>query len=124
MKFEFLAPDGCHYENYSDYVWSGLLGFCGCSGESQEMLFSILKKLHKAKKNLLDENYKGNERFYFYEYENVSKEWKGFQELCLMIFDKLGWTEHGSSVRGSWLTSEGYEITKKMEEDNWGVSHD
>jgi hypothetical protein len=108
MDLSYTAPDGCRYESPKNYAWVGLLGFCGCySHHLYDLTFDILQKLYIA--NQTDDGY-------FYDYIDKTDDHKSLQELILHVFDDKGWTEHGSSVRGSWLTSEGLEVCNLI----WG----
>lgn len=111
MKMEYHDKEtDCWFPNYREYIWSHMLGFCGCSGESETYTFQILKKIY-------DESLK-EDGSYYYEYKDVSDHWLALQELILMILDKADLTEHGSSVRGCWLTDKGKEVCKKIDELN------
>lgn len=99
----YVGPDGCHYVSAKQYAWITAFGFCGCYDDGLfDLTFEILEKLHKA-------SLPGGEHYY-YEYEGVTDERKWVQELILHVFDDKELTEHGGSVRGSWLSEKGREL--------------
>lgn len=89
----------------AEKYWIEELGFCGCYGESFVFFFQVLDEIWQKNK--------ANE-VYFYRYKETSDLEQGFQELCLMIMDKDQLTEHGSSVRGSWLTEKGRKLAEEL----------
>lgn len=103
-QFEYTAPDGISYDSPKQYIWIEVFGYCGCHDDYLfDLTFQILENLYQAKlKNTA----------WFYEYQNVSKEYCALQELILHSFDAKEITEHGSSVRGSWLTDKGIELAE------------
>jgi len=104
MDFEYEAPDGCHYESRQSYVWTGVMKFCGCYSDSLfNLFFDILAKLYRAK-------LEGGS--YFYEYKNKTEAETDLQELILHALDAHDFAEHGTSVRGCWLTDKGVELCK------------
>lgn len=82
--------------NSLERFWVEQLGLCGCSGYSEKHVEDVFSRLYCAHVN--DESF-----YYDYSNEKIA----AIEELVLMIFDKVGLTEHGSSVRGSWLTPKG-----------------
>ena len=74
------------------------LGFCGCFDD--EIILDIINVI--AKLNL--------DRGYVTEIaEDLELDAK-YVELILYILDNRGYTEHGTAVRGSWLSEKGKKI--------------
>lgn len=83
------------------------LNFCGCiSKEIEDDFLNIL--------NLFLEN--ENSIYYTKIAEELNLD-KKYIELVLQYLDDKGFLEHGSALRGSWLSEEGKEkLTKKYSE--------
>jgi hypothetical protein len=100
-EYEYQV-DGRSFDSPCDYIWLEMLGFCGCYSRSlYDLTFKILQHLYEAHQK--DEPW-------YYEYESKNEAETDLQELILHMFDAKRWTEHGTSVRGSWLTEEGARI--------------
>lgn len=82
---EFYDHRGTYYGDLEEYVWIGLFGFC-CCGDPRRELGKIKEALSCADKHrpLPDE-------LQIYGY----------------LIDRWGFTEHGSSIYGAWLTPKG-----------------
>ena len=72
------------------------LGFCGCYDE--EVIDDII--------NVFKIFYKEGSHYYTDIAEELELPLK-YVHLILNILDSKGWLEHGTSVRGSWITKEG-----------------
>lgn len=101
-----VAFDGCDYQfqglSYEDaggVVWCGLFGFCGC-GNREDHLNVLLSTLHKM---------------YRWHTQNEYSEYTPEEELWLYFLDLYGFTEHGSSIFGSWLTDKGKSLKYILE---------
>jgi len=83
----FLDKDNCH--------WDSILGFCGCGDTAATMLYikEMLEKLNR-------------------------QEWGEYEDMPYMFFvywaDREGYTDHGNTVRCSWLTAEGEKLLKDI----------
>ena len=86
-------------DDLPEFIALDELGWCTC-GSSEEVEEQILLYLRA----LLVEPFKR-------DMQDVSAAWAVIAYVC----DKAGWTEHGSSVGYSWLTSEGKEMLRKLE---------
>jgi hypothetical protein len=79
----------------SDYIWNHFFDFCGC-GNNEEMFIFIRDMLLKLNKN----------------------EWGSYDDKSYMLFvywaDSQQLTEHGTTIRCSWLTKLGEEILNDM----------
>jgi len=77
------------------YIHTETIGFCGC-GNPEEMMGYIKTMLEK-----LD-----------------SKDWGNYEDKPYMFFvywaDKNGFTDHGTTVRCSWLTEKGKELLNNI----------
>ena len=91
--FMFTAPDGCEHDSLESAVWVGVFGFCSCGNPEYDM-----RRILRIMQILIDRSL------------------EGFAELCdehncnqiyLYWLDKEDFTEHGSSIYGSWLTDKG-----------------
>lgn len=89
----FSDRNGCYYETIERALWGGVLGFC-CCGEPDKGL--------KIIRDVLDaiESREFKEEFVFHYY----------------ILDKLGLTNHGSSIYYSWLSDAGEALLKILRE--------
>lgn len=96
---EYYDKDGCYHNEVLSAIWCGVFGFCGCGSSEYELkrireTLTILKDKDLIKKVL-------------YPLEN------GFQ-IYLYLLDWHGFTEHGSSVFGSWLTPKGEALLEVL----------
>lgn len=84
------------------------LGFCGCANdEITDDVINIFKEFYQDKKT------------YYAYYTKIAEKLKldvKYVELILYLLDGKGWLEHGTSIRGSWLTEEGIAIGDKYGE--------
>ena len=104
-EFNFTCPEGISYRSAKEYIWCSVLGFCGCYSDLiYDLTFKILDDLYDAHKTGVG---------YYYEYEGVSEDYQGLQELILHVLDSKGLTDHGCSVRGSWLSEKGVKLYEK-----------
>lgn len=105
QDFAFLAPDGCNYDSPTRYLAS-TIGLCGCASDSlEELAVYLMKKLYEADVN---------EESFYYEYKDKTELEQDHQELMLHVLDRSKLTEHGSAVRGSWLTDEGRKMCELL----------
>lgn len=89
----FTGPDGCEYDTAAEYLWVGVLGGCGC-GDVRNPQLAVDVLAYFATDLLARDS-----AAFTWEYEIVAH-W----------FDSVGLLEHGSSIRGSWLTDKGKTI--------------
>lgn len=82
---EYICPEGYSHLYLEDMINVGLFGFCGCGMPDYEMK-RFREVIHKIKKGeeLLNED-----------------------QIYLYLLDKMEYTEHGSSIFGSWLNEKG-----------------
>jgi hypothetical protein len=99
MEFpSFEAPDGCFYENPAEYLWTGVMGGCGCGdGSLPDLAVEVLR--------------------YF---STMQRDWNEFtreMEIIAHWFDSLDLIDHGSSIRGSWLTDKGKTVLATLDKE-------
>lgn len=100
-------PDGTSWESPQDYLYSGVLPSCGCGDPASigKYVQEMLKK-HVATIGV----------------DNAMEIWRNnsYDDLPTMFFlswaDREGYTEHGTSIRGSWLSKKGVELLLDIEE--------
>jgi len=85
--------------------WCEKLGFCGCGcpEDTAKYLLSLLNILN------FDNDYEK-------KMELLGEDNEPRSYLILYLLDKAGWTEHGGSVGGCWLSDEGKKVRKSLEE--------
>jgi len=131
-QYSSLSYDDIYEELYKTFRYE-VLNWCGC-GTPEEANKQVVKYL-----NLIDipwrdkydnalENLKDFNRKYA-EYKELCKKYFDCEEiydnpllLCLAYtMDAAGFSEHGSSIGGAWITSRGkiyrYAIMKHLEEE-------
>lgn len=91
--------NGYNFNDKGEAIWIGLFGFCGCGNwwNHLDALLSTLRKMdlwHTVDK---EPNYTPEE------------------ELWLYFLDLHEFTEHGSSVFGSWLSEKGKHLKCVLE---------
>lgn len=91
---EYKAPNGSTYKDLDIAIWSGIFDFCGCGDRyyQLEKIYQVLKILKLGESNIDAHKaiYDTNE-----------------YDIYLYLLDLHEFTEHGCSIRGSWLNDEG-----------------
>lgn len=100
--FMLLAPDECVHDSLESAVWVGVFGFCSCGNPEYEMQ-RILRVIQILTAPIQERN------------TELYDESNGYQ-IYLYLLDSLGFTEHGSSVYGSWLTDKGKALRSALQE--------
>ena len=117
---KYKLPDGSFSYNDSQYddveslILSGMLGFCGCGLPVSAMRYirdalAHIERLRDAwdgKITLAEWDDEGGKLFAA----------EGAECFTLYVMDKLGLTEHGSSVHGCWLTDFGKDLLEDLNE--------
>lgn len=94
---EYFSDDGDRFDSVREYVWISVLEFCGCyNDELFEKVFAVLMAMYEAKSG-------GTVRYY---------DGTILEELILHVLTSKELCEHGTGVRGSWLTDKGVELCK------------
>lgn len=89
------------------------VGLCGC-GYFEATVGTIYEYL-KHKKDYGGENYKWEE-WHKWEAEFVEEHKELLYEFFRYILDNRGFTEHGTSIGGAWITDKGKRLVKLLEE--------
>lgn len=98
----WVTPDGCHYDTKAAAIGIGLCGLCGCGSVEQNLDF-IRDCLR-----LCDLRGGSREMLPAVAIEQlVACRPDVAAEVLLHLFNNLELCEHGSTVRGSWLTEKG-----------------
>ena len=106
----YVDSDGCSWDDARSRYLMGELGFCGCSDDYLgDLAWKITNELYTAKTTNND---------WFYEYKDKSDDFLALQECILLLMEKEKLIEHGTSIRGSWLTDKGLDVIKKTIEGN------
>jgi hypothetical protein len=103
---KYIDNDGVSWHDYKEYVFIGLLGFCDCRDDKlYHDIFTVLEAYGKAAKE--------GELLYYDKLlaGNPAK----YVELILHCLTRAELLEHGSSLRGSWLTQKGQEVVEKLQ---------
>lgn len=95
---QYIDNEGVSWETPLDWLWSGILGGCGC-GSCE----SLAKKAWKVLKEFSMEGDDWNKRSGIVYKDQVA-------EVIAHWMDSKGLTEHGSGVAGSWLSDYGQEV--------------
>lgn len=96
---EWLGPDGCHYESDAELLAIGVFNLCGCSDEYES--FKVIRDTLTHFNEWREKNTYWNDLV-----KTVFNGVEGAAYLvCGLIDDKF--IEHGTAIRGSWLTDEG-----------------
>ena len=107
QEYGYIDKDGTSWRSPQDYVYIGVLPSCGCGDPAsigkyvKDMLLA-----HVAMPGA----------------DDSSKVWANnrYEDLPTMFFlswaDREGYTEHGTSIRGSWFTPKGIELLADIEE--------
>jgi len=94
-EFGYIDEDGTSWDSPAEYLQIEILGFCGC-GNPEEVMVYVKEMLEK-----LD-----------------NKQWGNYDDMPYMFFvewaDHNEFTEHGCTVRCSWLSDKGKELLKDI----------
>ena len=100
----WIDDEGVAWTSRQSFVGIALLGFCGCGAEDDALDF-VLEAL---------ECFEDRENGYGRIHALVPR--NGMGAFVLYQFDHLGLIEHGSTVRGSWLTDDGRAVLAFLRE--------
>lgn len=105
---DYIDQDGCSYDTPAEWLWTEIMGGCGC-GSADAFGKRAIKLL---------------EHFSTPHEERDYSIWDNdFYELMAHWFNSLELIEHGSIVTGSWLTEKGeqiYEAIKQADDKEHG----
>lgn len=107
-KEYFYDDDRCAYDSKYKLLTIGKLEFCGCM--NQEVIEDILRVLK-------DFSMRGETHHTYYT--DMAKRLKFDEKYLLLIYqylDGLGFLEHGTAIRGSWLTEKGERLIEDFKE--------
>lgn len=100
----FIDPDGMFWDTRSDYIMTGVLPSCGCGNPAsigmyvKDMLLKHVKRSDSSEDTCWCNN--------------------SYEDLPTMFFlswaDHEGYTEHGTTIRCSWLTPKGEDLLKDL----------
>jgi hypothetical protein len=101
-EYQYLDEDGVSWRNKSEYLQMEILGFCGCGNPDEVMIYvkNYLQDCNDSK---------------FGSYEDIP-----YMFLAYWA-DHNGYTEHGTTVRCSWLTDKGKELLSDI---NWCLENE
>lgn len=103
-EHEYIDEEGASYHHYREYVLTKLLGMCGCyDTQIGDDIVAILECLN-GRGAPYSQFVLGHDRSYEDQYT----------ELILHMLDHAGLTDHGSSVRSSWIASRGQEVFERL----------
>ncbi len=101
-EYKYIDEKGCSHRSKKEYLQSIVLGFCGCGSPDDVMLY-VRDYLVKQQGN----------------------EWGNYEDIPYMFLaywaSHNGFTEHGTTVRCSWLTDKGEELLADI---NWCVENE
>jgi len=92
-----VGSDGCHYDNKKEAIYFAEIGLCGC-GNPEDVHKFLLDCMKATDGNIID--YKKVSKLISDNPDTVT-------QFVLHFLDSISFTEHGSSVYGSWLTDLG-----------------
>jgi|GEM_PF-3381572 len=102
----FIDEDGCSWETKADYLYIGVLHFCGCGDPAsvgayvKDMLLKHVKQTNSDDSACWDNTH--------------------YEDLPTMFFlywaDNEDFIEHGSTIRCSWMTKKGDELLRDLME--------
>ena len=108
------GPVGCDYDNLSDFITIGLLGFCGC-GMPEEAL-KWLRDCLADIQHRTEVEWKQNPPIYQGRiHARMEPLPRGVEYLLWYWMDKLQLIEHGGGVGGSWLTERGEHLLARLQ---------
>ena len=102
----YVDVNGCHHDDAKSFLQCHILGFCGCGAPEDSLRYirdclrhiANLKQVHEKQAT-------------YEAWGNEGKELMGRAEyFTRYVLDQKGLTEHGTSIKGAWLTDKGREI--------------
>lgn len=99
---EFVCEDGCYWSNFLRYFFLEELGFCGCSDET--VLGDFLE--------IIWEMGSGDGCCYYKNF--LINDPDKYKEVLLAGLETAGYVDHGTAIRGSWLTQKGKDFFRKV----------
>tara|TARA_R110000868_G_scaffold268789_2_gene527987 strand:+ start:4729 stop:5091 length:363 start_codon:yes stop_codon:yes gene_type:complete len=101
-EYKYIDEDGTSWKSKSDYLQINILDFCGC-GNGNEVMRYIQDHLINLE----------------------NQEWGSYEDIPTMFLlywlNHKGFSEHGTTVRCSWLTDLGKELLADI---NWCLEHE
>lgn len=91
----WVSRDGTYFSGLRDLAL-GELGLCECSSDSVTYVTGLLSELNTTPPPYWSD---------------------GPREFFLNVMDRLGVVDHGTSIRGSWLTPRGHALLVLLAED-------
>lgn len=101
-SFKYIDEDGCSWDSKKSYLQIKILGFCGC-GNGDEVMKYVRDFLLSVQENR------------FGSYEDIPYMFISYWA------DHNEYTEHGTTVRCSWLTDKGKEL---LDDINWCIENE
>jgi hypothetical protein len=99
---EYTDEEGIVYRSYHEYV-EDLCGLCECRDDDiPQDIFTVLEKYRTSEYNQTS--------YTDFDIEGPLK----YKELLLHLLDGKGLLEHGTSIRGSWLTDKGKKVANGL----------
>lgn len=108
----YIDEEGVYHESAKDFLFTGILDFCGCFEELiiPEKIIPVLKyikeELSKRRgwETYVKEDFGG-------DYSQVY--------LILHHLEKCNLIEHGTSARCSWITDKGNKVLYDLQQQDW-----
>jgi hypothetical protein len=101
----WVDPDGVSWDSPLNYICTGILPSCGC-GTPESIAVYVRDMLRKHVKQIGTDDY---------SCWDITK----YEDLPVMFFlswaDREGYTEHGTTIRCSWMTQKGDELLKDID---------
>lgn len=114
-EYPYLDDEGTSHRSKSDYLQQNCLNSCGCGDPN-----SAMKIVRDTLQYCID--WKDKKGVYIdWLVKNVFGGIEGAAYFVLYFLDHNGYTEHGSSVHGSWLTDKGEELLGDI---NWCLENE
>lgn len=116
----FVAEDGAFYESAEDFLQTHVLKFCGCGNLTENLKFvrDVLRHISDLKEKVWPKAQECPNAAEAYDKWNVEGDaLMGRSRWFMRYFlDREGFTEHGGSIGGAWLTSEGQQLLEDLDE--------
>lgn len=101
-EFDFIDQDGISHRSPAEWLWSDIMGGCGC-GSSEELADRAVSVL-----DIFADGTDYAARVKFFE--------DPANEILAHWIDSVGLLEHGTIFTGSWLTEQGKQVHKHIHE--------
>lgn len=111
-EFSFWNREGCDSEHIEGMIFN-YFGWCGCA-DVLAMAEYLLATFDEIERRFSADATRPTPNYAEGPFPDALTLTDGSRYLIWCLMDDKGWLEHGSSVRGSWLTDEAKDVARPL----------